>query len=186
MAVARLLSSANWSRTDLSAMMPWRRRCSGRWCDLVPERHVVGIERWEVGLAASRPELTTALASSSVPAPPSAQWLHTIASTPSSAQACCIAWISASVSAMKWLMATTAGTPNSSRSRYGGRDWPALLHRLDILLAEILLRDAAMHLQRAHGGDDHGGAGFRPALRHLMSKNFSAPRSAPKPASVTT
>jgi hypothetical protein len=29
-------------------------------------------------------------------------------------------------------------------------------------------------------------SGFRPALRHLMSKNFSAPRSAPKPASVTT
>ncbi len=28
--------------------------------------------------------------------------------------------------------------------------------------------------------------GDRPALRHLMSKNFSAPRSAPKPASVTT
>jgi len=24
------------------------------------------------------------------------------------------------------------------------------------------------------------------ALRHLISKNFSAPRSAPKPASVTT
>ena len=29
-------------------------------------------------------------------------------------------------------------------------------------------------------------AGWRPAWRHLMSKNFSAPRSAPKPASVTT
>ena len=29
-------------------------------------------------------------------------------------------------------------------------------------------------------------SGLRPALRHLMSKNFSAPRSAPKPASVTT
>jgi hypothetical protein len=28
--------------------------------------------------------------------------------------------------------------------------------------------------------------GASPALRHLMSKNFSAPRSAPKPASVTT
>ena len=28
--------------------------------------------------------------------------------------------------------------------------------------------------------------GCKPALRHLMSKNFSAPRSAPNPASVTT
>ena len=29
-------------------------------------------------------------------------------------------------------------------------------------------------------------SGRRPDLRHLMSTNFSAPRSAPKPASVTT
>ena len=29
-------------------------------------------------------------------------------------------------------------------------------------------------------------SGLSPALRHLMSTNFSAPRSAPKPASVTT
>ena len=29
-------------------------------------------------------------------------------------------------------------------------------------------------------------SGLKPALRHLMLKNFSAPRSAPKPASVTT
>ena len=28
--------------------------------------------------------------------------------------------------------------------------------------------------------------GRRPDLRHMMSMNFSAPRSAPKPASVTT
>ena len=28
--------------------------------------------------------------------------------------------------------------------------------------------------------------GFRFAARHLISKNFSAPRSAPNPASVTT
>ena len=29
-------------------------------------------------------------------------------------------------------------------------------------------------------------SGRRPDLRHLMSTNFSAPRSAPNPASVTT
>ena len=29
-------------------------------------------------------------------------------------------------------------------------------------------------------------SGLSPVLRHLMSKNFSAPRSAPNPASVTT
>ena len=35
------------------------------------------------------------------------------------------------------------------------------------------------------GGTITAADGLRPALRHLMSKNFSAPRSAPKPASVT-
>ena len=29
-------------------------------------------------------------------------------------------------------------------------------------------------------------SGRMPDMRHLMSQNFSAPRSAPKPASVTT
>ena len=29
-------------------------------------------------------------------------------------------------------------------------------------------------------------SGLRPAMRHLISKNFSAPKSAPKPASVIT
>ena len=29
-------------------------------------------------------------------------------------------------------------------------------------------------------------SGFKPDFLHLISKNFSAPRSAPKPASVTT
>ena len=52
---------------------------------------------------------------------------------------------------------------------------------------QIVLRDAAVHLQRADRRDDHdGGSVSDPALRHLMSMNFSAPRSAPKPASVTT
>ena len=31
----------------------------------------------------------------------------------------------------------------------------ALLHRLDVLLAEVLLLDAAVHLHGAHRGDDH-------------------------------
>ena len=30
-----------------------------------------------------------------------------------------------------------------------------------------------MEFQRADGGDDHRQSGDRPALRHLMSKNFS-------------
>ena len=60
------------------------------------------------------------------------------------------------------------------------------LHRRDIFLAEVGAGDAAIIFERAYGGDDDGGGGVSPAWRHLMSKNFSAPRSAPKPASVTT
>jgi hypothetical protein len=61
---------------------------------------------------------------------------------------------------------------------------------LEVLAAQVGQLDAAVELQRAHRGHHHRAgraqAGRRPAARHLMSMNFSAPRSAPKPASVTT
>ena len=61
------------------------------------------------------------------------------------------------------------------------------LERLQVLGLEVFLLHAAMHLERADGRDEHDRVGRRgPVLRHLMSKNFSPPRSAPKPASVTT
>ena len=62
----------------------------------------------------------------------------------------------------------------------------AFLNSADVFDTQIVARHTTMHLERADGGDDDGGIGFEPALRHFMSKNFSAPRSAPKPASVTT
>ena len=43
----------------------------------------------------------------------------------------------------------------------------ALLHRLDILGAEIFLLDAAIHLQRPDGGDDHRRGGLEPGLAAL-------------------
>jgi hypothetical protein len=36
-----------------------------------------------------------------------------------------------------------------------------------------------VHLERAHRRDEHAACGRRPEARHLMSKNFSAPMSAP-------
>ena len=43
----------------------------------------------------------------------------------------------------------------------------ATLHGGDILPPQIGLRDAAMHLQRPHGRDDHAGAGLQPRLAAL-------------------
>ena len=43
----------------------------------------------------------------------------------------------------------------------------ALLHRLDILGAEVFLRDAAIHLQGAHGGDDDRGSRLQARLAAL-------------------
>ena len=76
-------------------------------------------------------------------------------------------------------------------ARFGG----AGPDRLDVLLEERRverlaghdLADAAVHLERPDRGDDDGRIAARgPDARHLMSKNFSAPMSAPKPASVQT
>ncbi len=58
--------------------------------------------------------------------------------------------------------------------------------RRQVFRAKLGLCDAAIHLERAHGRDQHGDGWREAACRHLISKNFSAPRSAPKPASVTT
>ena len=43
----------------------------------------------------------------------------------------------------------------------------ALLQRLDVLLAELVLGDAAMHLERAHGGDDDRGGRLQARLAAL-------------------
>ena len=93
------------------------------------------------------------------------------------------------------LIATTAGTPNSptfsicaarfapprrtasglSSSSAGSSGLPATIRPTPpcILRARTVATITAA-------------SGVRPEARHLMSKNFSAPMSAPKPASVTT
>ena len=58
--------------------------------------------------------------------------------------------------AMKWLIATTAGTPNlRTFSMCRPRLARPFVERLEVLLAELVLGHAAMHLEGAHRGDDH-------------------------------
>ena len=85
-------------------------------------------------------------------------------------------------------MATTAGQAVDLRDvlHMLQQVGQALLQGLQVLLAQVGLGHAAVVLQRAdRGHDDHRVGAAGPAARHLMSRNFSAPRSAPKPASVT-
>ena len=70
--------------------------------------------------------------------------------------------ISASVSVMKRLIATTAGTPNLfTFSMWRLRLSQPLFDGRDVLVLQIILGDAAVHLERADGGDDDGGGRLR-------------------------
>ena len=129
----------------------------------------------------------TRVANASDPADPFAQCFARIASAPCSVQNACTAAISASVSLMKWLMATTTGTPNDfrfsiCRPRLGQ---PAITASTFSSLSASLVTPPFIFMARTVATKTTA-AGAIPALRHLMLKNFSAPRSAPNPASVTT
>jgi hypothetical protein len=118
---------------------------------------------------------------------PSAQWRAITTGTPWRSMCLRSTASSASVSLVKWLIATTQGRPALAHVL----DVPlqvgqALLQRARSRVPEVGQVHAAVVLQRAQRGHDHHGIRPQPDLRHLMSMNFSAPRSAPKPASVTT
>ena len=95
-------------------------------------------------------------------------------------------WISASVSLVKWLMATTTGRPKR-----------CTFSMCFLRFSTPLSRASTFGLERSFSGTPPcnfrartvatmtTASGLMPALRHLMFMNFSAPRSAPKPASVT-
>ena len=131
--------------------------------------------------------LTTARATSAAPLPPSAQWSAITASTPSLAQADFTSAISASVSALKRLIETTGSRPNlrtfsTWRLRF---DMPASsAFRFSVLRSSFFTPPCILSARMV--ATSTTASGLRPALRHLMSRNFSPPRSAPKPASVTT
>ena len=138
----------------------------------------------------------TAIARSSAPSPPFAQWFATTASrAPAASETRRTASTSAGVSVGKELIATTTGTLNRSTfsiclarfappavtastfsaSRAGSSGFPATILPTPpcIFSARIVATTTAA-------------SGRRPDARHLMSKNFSAPMSAPNPASVHT
>ena len=112
--------------------------------------------------------LTTARATSAAPSPPIAQWSAISASTPSFLHSSLTSAISASVSAEKRLIETTGTMPNFCMfSTWRCEIGHAGFERLEVLLLEVLLLDAAVHLERADGGDQHRAVGREPGLAAL-------------------
>jgi hypothetical protein len=121
------------------------------------------------------------------PSPPFSHTSHTSTPTPSAAPASRTASSSASVSVTNRFSATTTGTPNFCTLRMWRRRLAAPrrvaatsgVARASFFTPPCIFRARTVATTMA-------ASGFRPATRHLMSKNFSAPRSAPKPASDST
>ena len=124
--------------------------------DLLEERHLGRVERRELRASRSRRPRPPCARDPRCPVDPLAQWRQTIASAPWPRTYSCIAAISASVSETKWLIATTAGTPNCfTFSMCRPRLAQPFFTASTFSVAEVVLGDAAVHLQRADGGDDH-------------------------------
>ena len=157
--------------------------------DLVGERHVVRVEEAQASAPPSSHSAATRCASASAPAAPSAQWRQVIASTASR--------LAAELGEARVLGRRVRRRNGSrrrrpaARSRAGspraGRGWRS---RAPGAAKSSRARSArgtppcifsARIVATTTAAD-----GASPAWRHLMSRNFSAPRSAPKPASVTT
>ena len=171
-AEAHLSKLASWSLTDLGASISWPGRSSGRWYDLFQERHVVGIKRLELRLAAlghldhRAGNVGRALAAHR----PMVGHQRLDAEL---AQASLTSAISASVSAEKRLMETTGTRPkfcmfSTCRCRLAMPTG----ERLGVFLLEVLFLDAAVHLERADGGDQHHRVGRKPGLAALDVDEF--------------
>ena len=127
----------------------------------------------------------TFLASSIPPSPPSAHTFDKANSQPASSQCFLINSYSSSVSVINELSVTITGTPNLCI-------FSMCLSRLTIPffnasrsgLSSSFFGTPALYLRALTVATITAAAGLSPAYLHLISKNFSAPRSAPKPASV--
>src|ERR1051325_11557477 len=138
---------------------------------------------------AARPSnnCSTASATATPPSPPRSHTSHSSTSTPSAAHSARTASSSASASPTNRLSATTTGTPNFCTLRMWRRTLAAprcaaagsATPRRSLGTPPCTLRARTVATTIA-------ASGVSPAIRHLMSKNFSAPRSAPNPASVST
>ena len=130
---------------------------------LLPQRRFVGVREAQLGRLARtagrpparaprRPRRPPRSASRRPPRAPARSTAATRAAT------------SASVSSARWLIATTAGSPNVSRTVVEVPDEvdDAALERGDVLARQVGDLDAAVVLHRAHRRDDHGGRGAQP------------------------
>ena len=130
--------------------------------------------------------LRTSVASFSPPSPPFAHTSERATFTPSSLHFFSTSASSAAVSVGKALIATTAGRPNtfvtfSTCLRRFGRPF-SRASRFSLLRSAFAT--PPLYLSALTVATITTAFGLSPARRHLMSRNFSAPRSAPKPASV--
>ena len=130
---------------------------------------------------------TTLRAKSSPPAPPFAHTSASETAAPACWHAASMAASSASLSDVKRLIATTTGSLKTCfmlwmcLSRLGKPRCTAStfsLFKSAFSTPPLYLRARTVATMTAQSG-------FKFASRALMSQNFSAPRSAPKPASVT-
>src|SRR3989449_863487 len=131
--------------------------------------------------------LSTASATATPPSPPFSHTSHSSTPTPSAAHSARTASSSASVSVMNRLRATTTGTPNFFTLRMWRRTFvaPRFTASTSAFPSASFFTPPCI-LSARTVATTIAASGLRPAMRHLMSKNFSAPKSAPNPASVRT
>src|SRR3989441_1178981 len=131
--------------------------------------------------------LSTASATATPPSPPFSHTSHSSTPTPSAAHSARTASSSASLSVRNRLRATTTGTPNFFTFRMWRRTFaaPRFTASTSALPSASFLTPPCI-LSARTVATTIAASGTRPAMRHLMSKNFSAPKSAPNPASVRT
>ena len=119
------------------------------------------------------------------PSPPFSQTLESANSHPLASQNSLTYASSASLSVTNSFNVTTHGTPNLAMfsmcfSRFTIPAFNASRFSSD----KSSFLTPPLYLRARTVATSTTASGFKSAIRHLMSKNFSAPKSAPKPASV--
>ena len=119
------------------------------------------------------------------PSPPFAQTSAIAKSAPISSHFVLIYSTSSGVSVMKLLSVTTTGTPNLCKfSMCFSRLQKPFLTASRFGVLRSVFGTPPLYFNALTVATRTTASGFKPAFLHLISKNFSAPKSAPKPASV--
>ena len=130
--------------------------------------------------------LITSFARASPPSPPFAQTCERANLQFLSSQKFFTKSVSAFVSVRKELSVTTTGTPYFCIfSMCFSRLTIPFLRASRFSSPRFFLSTPPLYLRALIVATRTTASGLRPAILHLISRNFSAPRSAPKPASVT-